>query len=56
MIKMPIKNQMKSKGMLAGYGLIALGIYLISEKNLDLGISQIMTGLGIMGIRDAGQA
>lgn len=51
---MTVKQSIKSKGMLAGYGLIALGIYLIVGKEMaELGLGVIMNGLGIMGIRDA---
>lgn len=56
MMKMPIKNQVKSKGMLAGWGMVALGVYLISQGNNELGVSQILFGLGVLGIRDANQA
>lgn len=51
---MTVKQSIKSKGMLAGYGLIALGIYLIVGKEMaEFGLGVIMNGLGIMGIRDA---
>lgn len=57
MIKMGVKNSMKSKGMLAGYGLIALGVYLIVAKNqTEFGMMSITNGLGIIGIRDAIQS
>jgi len=52
-MKMPIKNQVKSKGMLAGYFLIGLGAYIIVEqKDVTGGMAVIGGGLGVLGIRD----
>ena len=53
MTKMPIKEQAKSKGMWGGYLLVILGLYLIYTGHIELGISQIGLGFGILGIRDA---
>jgi len=53
MIKMPVKEQIKSKGMLAGYGLAAFGVYLIIENKSTEGFQSLGLGLGILGIRDA---
>ena len=54
MIKMPIKEQVKSKGILAGFGLVGLGAYIIVEqKDVTGGMTTIGVGLGILGIRDA---
>jgi len=53
-MKMPIKNQVKSKGMLAGFGLIGLGVYIVvDQKDVTGGMTTIGVGLGILGIRDA---
>ena len=53
MIKMPIKEQVKSKGMLAGYFLIGLGAYVIIEqKDVTGGMTIMGGGFGILGIRD----
>ena len=52
-MKMPIKEQVKSKGMIGGYFMIGLGIWLLSQNHIELGLSQIGMGFGILGIRDA---
>ena len=54
MIKMPIKEQAKSKGMWAGWGLVIFGFYLIIEDKSTEGFQSLGLGLGILGIRDAG--
>lgn len=54
MIKMPVKDQVKSKGMIAGYGLIAFGGYLIYSGSHDFGYAMLLNGFGMIGIRDAG--
>jgi len=52
---MKTKDAVKSKGMLAGFGLIGLGAYIIVEqKDVTGGMTTIGVGLGILGIRDAG--
>ena len=51
--KMTVKQSLTSKGMLSGYGMVILGGYLIYKGQFELGIAQITTGLGILGIRDA---
>lgn len=57
MIKMPIKDSLKSKGMLAGYFLIGLGMYVIVEqKDVTGGMAIIGGGLGVLGIRDKDDA
>jgi len=54
MIKMTAKDAIKSKGILAGLGLIGLGGYIIVEqKDVTGGMTTIGVGLGILGIRDA---
>jgi hypothetical protein len=52
-MKTPVKNQIKSKGMIAGYGLIGFGVYLIIDGKSTEGFQSIGLGLGIIGIRDA---
>ncbi len=53
MIKMPVKDQIKSKGIWAGYILIGIGIYVIIEqKDVTGGMTVMGGGLGILGIRD----
>ena len=53
MIKMTVKDSLKSKGMLAGYFLIGLGAYVIIEqKDVTGGMTIMGGGLGILGIRD----
>lgn len=53
MFTMTMGKILKSKGMLAGLGLICLGGYLIKEGQAEIGIGVIMNGLGVMGVRDA---
>lgn len=53
MIKMPVNKQIKSKGMLAGYGLIAFGGYLIYTGSQEFGYAMLLNGLGLIGVRDA---
>ena len=54
MIKTPINKAIKSKGILAGLGLIGLGVYIVVEqKDVTGGMTTMGVGLGILGIRDA---
>ncbi len=53
MFKKTIGEMFKSKAMLSGLGLVALGGYMMSQGNNEFGLGIIMNGLGIMGIRDA---
>ena len=54
MIKTPIKDAVKSKGIIAGIFLMVLGAYVIVEqKDVTGGMTIMGIGLGIMGIRDA---
>ena len=53
MIKMEPKKVIKSKGMLGGFLLIGVGMYMISKGDFNTGMLAIGNGLGIMGIRDA---
>ena len=50
---MQIKDQVKSKGMWAGYGLVVFGAYLIYSGSQDFGYAMLLNGLGFLGIRDA---
>ena len=50
---MTIKESLFSKGMIGGYAMIALGGYLVYKGQFELGVAQVTTGLGIIGIRDA---
>ena len=52
-MKTPINKQIKSKGMIAGWGLLGFGIYLIIDGKSNEGFQSIGLGLGILGIRDA---
>lgn len=52
-MKTPIKDQVKSKGMVAGWGLILFGGYLIFSEKSTEGFQSIGIGLGIIGVRDA---
>lgn len=48
----PIEKIVISKGMVAGFGLIALGGYVMNGGNLEFGFAIILNGLGLLGIRD----
>lgn len=52
MIKMPIKEAIKSRAMLGGLLLIGLGVYLVIDGRTEVGMGAIANGMGIMGIRD----
>jgi len=52
-MKTPIKKQIKSKGMIAGYGLILFGGYLVYTGKSNEGFQSMGIGLGIIGLRDA---
>ena len=53
MIKMPLNKQLTSKAMIAGWGLMILGVYVvIAQKDVVGGGSIFGLGLGILGIRD----
>ena len=53
MIKMPVKDQIKSKAMIAGYGLVIFGGYLIYSGSQEFGYAMLLNGLGYIGVRDA---
>jgi len=53
MMNMTAKEQVKSKGMIAGYGLIVFGGYLIYSGSQDFGYAMILNGFGMIGIRDS---
>ncbi len=54
MIKTPMNKAIKSKGMLAGIGLIGLGVYVVvAQSDVTGGMTVVGIGLGILGIRDA---
>jgi hypothetical protein len=50
---MSAAQQIKSKGMIAGWGLVVFGIYLIIDDKSTEGFQSLGLGLGILGIRDA---
>ena len=53
MFNTSIKDQVRSKGFLFGYGLMALGIYVIVfQQDVTGGLSVMGVGGGIIGIRD----
>lgn len=53
MIKMGLKSSLLSKGMLGGYFMIGLGIYLIVDGRTEQGLGSIGIGFSLLGIRDA---
>jgi len=53
MFNRPVNEVLKSKGMIAGLGLVGFGAYLIYKGNQDFGYAMLLNGLGILGIRDA---
>jgi len=48
----PIEKMVISKGMLAGFGLLILGGYIMSTGSQEFGFAIILNGLGLLGIRD----
>lgn len=51
---MTVKESLGSKAMLAGYGLVCLGGYMMFALNMnEFGLGVIMNGLGYIGVRDA---
>jgi len=49
----PVREQIRSKGFLAGWGLIGLGVFLMVERaEYGSGIQVLLFGLGILGLRD----
>jgi len=51
-IKMGLKKSLTSKGMLGGYFMIGLGVYLIVDGRTEQGMGSIAIGFGLLGIRD----
>lgn len=47
----PIEKIVFSKGMIAGFGLIALGGYIMTGGNQEFGFAIILNDLGLLGIR-----
>ncbi len=47
----PLEKIIVSKGMIAGIGLLALGVY-VMQTNPEFGYGIILNGLAILGIRD----
>lgn len=47
------KEIITSKAMLAGLGLVGLGVYLIYIGSQEFGLGVILNGFGYLGIRDA---
>lgn len=41
------------KTYIAGIGLIALGVYQITQGQIEVGVQSIIAGLGMMAIRNA---
>lgn len=53
-MKTPLNKAVKSKGMIAGFSLICLGIYVVvAQQDVTGGMTVAGVGLGILGIRDA---
>ena len=50
--KTELKDMVVSKGMIAGFGLIGFGAYLIYSGSQDFGYVMLLNGLGYLGIRD----
>lgn len=54
---MSFMQSLTSKGMLAGYACIGLGMYvIIKQSNVMGGLELIALGTGIIGVRDAQQS
>ncbi len=53
MFKMSAKEIATSKAMVAGFGLIGLGVYMITQGMQEFGYGVILNGFGYIGIRDA---
>lgn len=51
--KMSAADQAKSKAMIAGWGCIGFGTYLILTGSQDFGWGVILYGFSVLGIRDA---
>lgn len=52
-LKMPVKEAIQSKAMIAGIFLCGVGAYLIYKGDSTTGMLAIGNGMGIMGIRDS---
>ena len=50
--KTDLGDMVISKGMIAGGGLVAFGVYLILKDSQDFGYAMLLNGFGLMGIRD----
>lgn len=49
-----MKDAVKSKGMLGGFGLMILGAYvIINQKDVVGGTGLLSLGLSVLGLRDA---
>jgi len=47
----PLEKIIVSKGMIAGIGLVVLGIY-VMQSNSEFGYGILLNGLAVLGIRD----
>lgn len=53
MIKMPVSEAVKSKGMIGGAIVVCLGLFLAYRGEYVLAVAAVGNGLSLMGIRDA---
>lgn len=51
LFKTPLEKIILSKGMIAGIGLVALGIY-VMQTNTEFGYGILLNGMAVLGIRD----
>ena len=51
--KMTAEEQATSKGMLAGWGCVAFGGYLMLNGSQEFGWGAMLYGFSVLGIRDA---
>ena len=51
-IKMGFLKSLTSKGMLGGYFMIGLGVYLVIDGRTEQGMASIGVGFSLLGIRD----
>jgi hypothetical protein len=51
--KTPAEEMATSKTMLAGFGLIGFGAYLIYSGSQEFGYAMLLNGFGYIGVKDA---
>jgi len=53
MFRINAKAALKSKGIIGGLVVVALGIYMVYKSEYELGMLAVGNGLALLGIRDA---